>query len=170
MARALETAGLYALIVHARTRDQGYAGKADWSLIEGIKAAAGIPIIGNGDVTSGASAVAMLQTTGCDGIMIGRAALGNPWVFRDCREALSGKETWNKPDRKEIYRTFLIHFRGLRSEMGPMRATRVMKRFASWYTRGFRGAPAARAAIHKSTRGRAIRKAVKGVLLGSCAT
>lgn len=170
MAATLESAGLDALIVHARTRDQGYAGRADWRLIAEIKARAGIPIIGNGDVTSGASALQMLQTTGCDGIMIGRAALGNPWVFRECREALSGRDSRVKPEALEIYRIFLIHFRGLRSEVGPIRATRIMKRFASWYTRGFRGAPAARAAIHRSARGRAIRKAVKGVLLGSCAS
>lgn len=164
MARALEEAGASAVIVHPRTRDQGYGGKADWTLIAEVKAALSIPVVGNGDVTDGAAAARMKALTRCDGVMIGRAALGRPWIFREAAAALSGRPPPPPPGGRERYAAFLFHLRGLRREVGPFQAVARMRRMAAWYVRGFRGAPAARAALNRARSTRELVRIVRPLL------
>jgi nifR3 family TIM-barrel protein len=165
LSQTLEREGLSAIIVHPRTRDQGYAGRAEWPLIGTVRQAVSIPVIGNGDVTSGEEGRALMESTGCDGIMIGRAALGYPWIFMEVRASLDGGPRPPKPGAKERYAWFITHFRGLRSECGPMLAALKMKRLASYYIRGQRGAPAARGALHRARTAKIMIKIVKDVLL-----
>ncbi|MHC4945416.1 MAG: tRNA dihydrouridine synthase DusB [Planctomycetota bacterium] len=165
-ARALEDSGLSAVTVHPRTRDQGYAGAADWALIGRVKEHVRIPVVGNGDVRDGPSARELRETTGCDGIMVGRAALGNPWIFRDALAALHDRPIPPPPDRKERFEVFCQHMEGLLEELGHERGSRSLKKFGAWYIRGFRGAPAARAALHESRSSEEIESIVRSVLLG----
>ena len=164
VARALEDAGVHAVILHPRTRDQGYGGRADWDLIGEVKAALSVPVVGNGDVTDAAAAVRMRDLTGCDGVMIGRAALGCPWIFREAAAALAGAPLPPPPTPRERYALFLRHLRGLRAESGPHRAVARMRRMAAWYLRGQRGAAAARAALNQAERTRDLLAVVKGIL------
>ena len=107
-ARMVEGAGASFLTLHPRTRVQQYSGSADWQQIEAVKTAVSIPVVGNGDVVDGPSALRMLQETGCDGLMIGRSALGRPWVFREIRAAIC-KEDFTSPDRQELGERILRH-------------------------------------------------------------
>lgn len=107
-ARMAEAAGASFLTLHPRTRLQQYSGSADWNEIAAVKHAATIPIVGNGDVIDGPSALRMLEETGCDGLMIGRGALGHPWVFREIRAAMND-ESFTPPDRREIKERILRH-------------------------------------------------------------
>lgn len=150
VAKILEGAGVSAVIVHPRTRDQGYAGSADWNVIAQVKAALDIPCIGNGDVLNAITAKSLLSISNCDGIMIGRASLGNPWIFQEVSAALKNEALPLPPNNRDRYTLLLAHFRGLRREMGRKRALRKMRKVGSYYIRGLRGAPAARKALHES--------------------
>ena len=103
VAKLMEDAGADSIVVHPRTRTQGFSGQAAWSIIGEVASALTIPVIGNGDIRSGKDAVCMLDETGCDAVMIGRAAIGAPWIFRDIAAALTGKETPAPPTTDEIY-------------------------------------------------------------------
>ena len=107
-ARMAEAAGASFLTLHPRTRTQQYSGSADWNKIEAVKAAVSIPVVGNGDVVDGPSALRMLNETGCDGLMIGRGALGRPWGFREIRAALTG-ETFDPPEGRDLRERILRH-------------------------------------------------------------
>ena len=107
-ARMAEGAGAAFLTLHPRTRLQQYSGNADWRQIEAVKSAVSIPVVGNGDVIDGPSALRMLTETGCDGIMVGRGALGRPWIFREIRAALNGT-MFTSPDEKELRARILRH-------------------------------------------------------------
>ena len=96
VAELCERAGAKAVAVHARTRAQQYAGHADWRIIRAVKARVSIPVLGNGDVRSGADALRMIEETGCDGVIVGRAAQGNPWIFGEIRAAMLG-QSWRPP-------------------------------------------------------------------------
>jgi tRNA-dihydrouridine synthase B len=150
MARRLEAAGASALAVHARTRDQGYSGRADWSVIAKVASEAGIPIVGNGDVVDGPSAMRLLAETGCQGVMIGRAALGNPWIFEEIAAYMSGNPLRRKPAVRERYLTCLRHLRGTILESGRIRGIRQFRTHAAWYTKGFRGAADARRRLQQA--------------------
>jgi nifR3 family TIM-barrel protein len=160
-AQRLEKAGLSALTVHARTRDQGYSGRADWGVIAAVAAESGIPVVGNGDVNSGACALRMLDETGCRGVMVGRAALGHPWIFEDIREHLNGRPVQRKPSRRERYLICLRHLRGTILEAGRNRGIRQFRTHAVWYTKGFRGAPKARQRLQRARSAREIMKILK---------
>lgn len=139
-----ESAGIKAVTVHGRTVDQGYSGRADWEMIRKVKAALTIPVIGNGDVDSALAAEAMLDFCHCDGVMIGRAARGNPWIFREVAARLLKQPQPEPPTLDEIINMTLKHFALLTEFKGEAAAAREMRRHASMYIRGVPGAAAAR--------------------------
>lgn len=137
LAKAAEEAGAAAVAVHGRTREQYYSGKADWDVITSVKQAVSIPVIGNGDVVTPQDAQAMLTQTGCDGIMIGRAARGNPWIFYQIKEYLqSGKEI-AKPSFRVVCEMILRHARMQTEWKGEKRGILEMRSHAAWYTAGY---------------------------------
>jgi len=143
IAKIAEGAGVSAVAVHGRTREQYYSGKADWNIIRDVKSALSIPVIGNGDVVDGESAKRMYEYTGCDGIMIARAARGNPWIFREIRAYLNG-ETPEKPTSKEIVEMILRHCRLQMEYDDEIMAVRKMRKHVAWYTHGMKGSSALR--------------------------
>ncbi len=136
IAKIAEAAGAAAVAVHGRTREQYYSGEADWEIIAQVKDAVSIPVIGNGDVTDGASAEELFRKTGCDGIMIGRAARGNPWIFRQIIAYLKGEGIPVKPDKEEVKRMILCHAALQREYKGEYTGIREMRKHVSWYTAG----------------------------------
>lgn len=136
IAKIAEASGAAAVAVHGRTREQYYAGEADWEIIARVKDCVSIPVIGNGDVTDGISAEKMLRETGCDGIMIGRAARGNPWIFRQIAAYLADGTAIPKPGREEIKETILRHAKLQLECKGEYTGIREMRKHVSWYTAG----------------------------------
>jgi nifR3 family TIM-barrel protein len=136
MADVLERAGASAIAVHPRTRSQLYSGSADWTIIKKVKEQARIPVIGNGDIRSPEDARRMLETTGCDAVMIGRALLGNPWLVKQTIKALNGEDPAigiDIPERREgLYK----HIDYLVDEFGEHRAILEMRSHAAWYLKG----------------------------------
>ena len=139
VARIAQESGAAAVIVHARTREQYYSGNADWDMIKRVKETVTIPVIGNGDVCGYESGMRMMEETGCDAVMIGRAARGNPWIFRECTRKSSG-ESYDPPGEKEIAGTILRHAQMLIAHKGEYIGMREMRKHASWYTQGIKGA------------------------------
>lgn len=136
IAKIAEAAGASAIAVHGRTRAQYYSGQADWNIIRAVKEAVKIPVIGNGDVTDGASAKKLLDETGCDGVMIGRAAQGNPWIFREVAAYLETGETLARPTNDEKREVILRHAALLSEVKGEYTAVREMRKHLAWYTAG----------------------------------
>lgn len=136
LAKRAEEAGAAAVIVHGRTREQFYAGKADWEIIAKVKDALEIPVIGNGDVDGPESAERMLSETGCDGVMVGRAARGNLWIFREIASYLETGKIPERPDAKEKCRCILEHAALMSQYKGEYTAVREMRKHVSWYTAG----------------------------------
>ncbi len=137
IAKAAECAGASAVAVHGRTREQFYAGNADWEIIAKVKRAVRIPVIGNGDVTDGESARRMMEETGCDGVMVGRAARGNPWIFREIKAYLSDGILPGRPSPEEMRETVLRHAALLLEYKGEYTGIREMRKHVSWYTAGY---------------------------------
>ena len=131
LAKRLEDAGAAAIAVHGRTREQYYSGKADWDIIRRVKEAVSVPVIGNGDVTDRESALAMQEQTGCDGVMVGRAAQGNPWIFR---QILSGE---GRPDLSQLKAMILRHAQMMVDLDGEYAGMRKMRKHVAWYTAGY---------------------------------
>ena len=137
VAKRAEEAGAAAITVHGRTREQLYAGRADWEIIAKVKEAVGIPVIGNGDVDSPESAEKMLRETGCDGVMVGRAARGNPWIFREIPAYLESGEKIDRPTAAQKCACILEHAALMRKYKGEYTAVREMRKHVSWYTFGY---------------------------------
>ena len=136
IAKIAESCGVAAIAVHGRTRAQYYSGDADWNIIRQVKEAVRIPVIGNGDVTGPESALAMLEETGCDGVMVGRAAQGNPWIFREITHYLETGEKLPRPDNVEKKAMVLRHAELLQETKGEYTAVREMRKHLAWYTAG----------------------------------
>jgi len=136
VAKMIEKAGASAITVHARTRAQGYAGLADWDVIKRVKESVSIPVIGNGDVVDGPSAKKMLDYTGCDAVMIGRGALGNPWVFREIDAYLKDGTILDKPTHQEIKEMIINHLESLCELKGEHIGVLEMRSHGPWYLKG----------------------------------
>ncbi len=178
-AKAIEAAGAAAVTVHGRTREQYYEGTADWDVIAEVKKAVSIPVVGNGDIKCGEDAIRMMDETGCDGVMIARGALGNPWIFRDARllwelgwkpgspsplgDAIDGarvaadgaraaadtRGSFVRATREERIEMLIRHLEMLCEDKGESIAVKEIRKFVGPYTKGMRGAPALRREINQ---------------------
>lgn len=158
MAKIAEESGASAIAVHGRTREQYYSGKADWEIIRQVKEAVTIPVIGNGDVTSAKDYLAMREKTGCDGVMIARAAKGNPWIFREITNTLSqgvdsfeeiSKTAVGKPSLLEVIEMIKRHTELMIEYKGEFTAIREMRKHVAWYTVGYPGSARLRDAVNQ---------------------
>lgn len=150
LAKALESIGVQAFALHGRTARQGYEGSADWRWIAEMKQAVSVPVVGNGDIRSPFDAARMLNETGCDGIMIGRAAIGNPWILRDVGHYLRTGDLLPLPSLREKMEAGLAHLTDLAETLGEERAVRHLRGQLPHYIKGFRGAAEARESIVRS--------------------
>ncbi len=147
IAKMLEQAGADMLTVHGRTRQQQYAGKADWAMIAQVKQAVAIPVIANGDIVNGSSALDALRVTGCDGLAIGRAALGNPWIFAEIKSALNG-EVFTPPPFSQVIDTAMRQAREMAAWKGERSALLEMRKHFAWYTAGRRNSAQVRTRVN----------------------
>ena len=136
VAKIIEDTGAAAVTVHPRTQEMGFSGRADWGIIRQVKEAVGIPVIGNGDLTSASDAKRMLNETGCDLVMVGRAAFGNPWIFRQIATFLSTSEVAPLPSVRERIGLCVRHMRMLIKEKGELVGVRQMRKHIAAYTKG----------------------------------
>jgi tRNA-dihydrouridine synthase B len=150
MAGTLEEAGAQAVAIHARTRAEKFEGQAHWEMIAAAKEAVGIPVIGNGDVRTHEDAARMIEQTGCDAVMIGRAAFGDPWVFRRVREHHAGGRSLPPPTARERLEAGLRHLRLMTVSVGPETAAREMRKHVAWYVKGLPRSSAVREQVNRT--------------------
>lgn len=148
IAKIAEASGAAAVAVHGRTREQYYSGQADWDIIRQVKEAVRIPVIGNGDIDSAKKAKQMLEETGCDAVMVGRAVRGNPWLFREIRSYLEDGTLLERPSKDEVRAMMLRHARMQIEYKGEYIGIREMRKHISWYTAGYPGSAKLRGEIN----------------------
>lgn len=136
-AKVMEANGASAIALHGRTREQYYSGNADWDIIRQVKEAVKIPLIGNGDITGPLDAKRMIDETGCDAVMIGRAAQGNPWIFKRTSHYLKTGELLPEPTREEVKEMILRHAKMLIEYKGLYTGVREMRKHVAWYITGY---------------------------------
>lgn len=149
IAKIAEACGISALAIHGRTREQFYTGKADWNIIAEIKNSLNIPVIGNGDVFTIEDSINMLDKTGCDAIMIGRGAQGNPWIFKRINYYMNTGEILPEPTLNEKISTAIKHLKLAVEEHGEYVAVREMRKHIAWYLKGLRNSARLRDEINK---------------------
>ena len=149
IARTAERAGIQALAIHGRTRACGFSGEAEYDTIAAVKAEVGIPVIANGDISTPERVKAVLDHTGADGVMIGRAAQGRPWMFREILHYLATGEHLPPPEVDEIHRVLIAHLNELYQFYGEYTGVRVARKHISWYTKGLAGSAAFRHAMNQ---------------------
>jgi tRNA-dihydrouridine synthase B len=179
LARMAEAEGLNGVALHARTREQGYSGQAQWEWIAAVKQAVGIPVTGNGDIRTPEDAAAMVAQTGCDGVMIGRAAPSNPWIFRQIAQ-YTAKGSYDRATVEDRYRLIRTYFQMLLAEAEASQAlpkdarmgetAGKMKQFASWFTHGVPGGAKLRAAIYQARTGQEVLAQVDAFFLAQHGT
>jgi nifR3 family TIM-barrel protein len=135
--------------VHGRTREQYYSGHADWNIIRAVKEKVSIPVIGNVDILNGEDAVAMMEQTGCDAVMIGRGARGNPWIFREINTYFKEKKMMEAPGLDEICDMLLRHATMLIDAKGEYTGVREMRKHLAWYTAGIKHAAGLRNQVNQ---------------------
>ena len=150
-ALAAQEGGASAVAVHGRTRVQMYSGKADWEIIARVREALRIPVIGNGDIVSGQTALAMMRETGCDAVMAARAARGNPWLFAEICAVLEGRIPPERPGRREVIAMILRHAALQKDCKGEAIAIREMRKHTAWYLAGFPSAARVRNLVNQVT-------------------
>ena len=143
VARILEASGVSAICVHARTREQLYTPGIDMTVIEAVKKAVSIPVIGNGDIYTAQDAINMIEMTGCDGVMIGRGAMGNPWIFEEIKNAIEKKE-YMPPSCREKLALACKQLREMISQYGERTGIAQAKKHMAWYISGMKGSASAR--------------------------
>lgn len=151
MAQIAENMGAAAVTIHGRTRDQFYTGKADWEIIRKVKKAVQIPVIGNGDIWTENDAGLMMERTGCDGVMIARGMLGNPWLIKKSVDLILGKEEVNPPDFKDKILMAIQHLQRMVELKGEFKGVSQMRKHLAWYIKGIRDAAQIRTEINKLT-------------------
>jgi len=149
LARIAEAGGAGAVTVHGRTRVQFYSGKADWDIIGQVKRAINIPVIGNGDIVDPGGAAEIMRQTKCDGIMIGRGGLGNPWLFKRTAVFLNKGTMLPVPDFGEKIDMIIRHLNMVLSFKGESRAVREMRKHIAWYLKGLRDSAKVREKVNK---------------------
>lgn len=160
-AQKIASTGVSAIAVHGRTREQMYMGKADWSYIKAVKEAVNIPVLGNGDIFTPMDASKMIEETGCDGVLIGRGAQGNPWIFNQINHFLSFDEFLPNPSWQERINTLLEHFDLLKKYKGANLAVREIRTHAGWYFKGMPEAAKWRNLINQTTSAEDFIKSIK---------
>ncbi|MEF2879613.1 MAG: tRNA dihydrouridine synthase DusB [Blautia sp.] len=163
IARIAQESGAAAIAVHGRTREQYYSGKADWDIIRRVKEVVSIPVIGNGDVDSPEKAMLMQEQTGCDGIMIGRAVQGNPWLFSRILHYQKTGQLPPKPDKEEIKEMMLRHAKLQLEYKGPYTGIREMRKHVAWYTAGMPHSAAVRRMVNQVESFEELEELVKGL-------
>lgn len=166
-AKMAEEAGATAVTVHGRTRDQFYSGKADWEVIAQVKAAVSIPVIGNGDIFCPEHALQMLSQTGCDAVMIGRGAQGNPWLFQRILHYIYSGELLPWPTDDEKYKVIHEHYQMMVQLKGESTAVKEMRKHLAWYLKGMPGAAKIRSEVYTLTSSKEVLSFVKRHLLES---
>lgn len=149
MAKRLEACGASLICVHGRTREQQYAPFADWGEIAKVKNAVRVPVVGNGDIFSAADALSIVEKTGCDGVMVGRGALGNPWIFENIIALFEGRDA-REPDAAERVDVALAHVAAMIEEKGERVGIAESRKHISWYIKGMRGAAELRGKVNSA--------------------